>query len=82
MQEQPETLTLWILTAHNAFYGELTFVYARDEAHAREEARDWLARHQHLPQLSLTAYPNGFRVMARYLPGTALVRSESTGEKL
>ena len=47
-----------------------------------QQAKDWIARHQHLPQLSLIAYPNGFRVMARYLPGTALVRRESEGEEM
>ena len=78
MQQPQETLTLWILEAHNAVYGELTHVYAHDEAHAREQAKDWIARHQHLPELSVKAYPTGFRVERRYLPGTIL-RSASEG---
>jgi len=78
MNEQQETLTLWMLNVSNNFSGALTHVYARDVAHAREQTKGWI-ENQHLPQLSIKAYPNGFRVLSQFLPGTISVRNDNEG---
>ena len=43
--------TLWIIYATNGEYAEITQVYARDEQHARERARNWIEVHPHLPEV-------------------------------
>lgn len=61
--------TLWIVYATNGKYGELTQVYAKDEEHARVRARNWIEAHPHLPEVKFKAYPNGFQMVRRWLPG-------------
>ena len=70
---QTEELTLWMFNASNKYFGIMRHVYARDEADAHEQAKDWIARYQHLPYLEVKAYPSGFCVHTRFLPGKVLV---------
>lgn len=65
--------TLWIVHATDGKRSELTQVYARDEQHARVRARTWLEAHPSLSEISFRAYPHGFQMVRRWLPGTILV---------
>lgn len=62
-------LTLWIIKASNRKWVEITHVYASDEQHARERARNWIEAHPHLPEVEFKACPNGFQFARRWLPG-------------
>ncbi len=66
-----ERLTLWMVEAYNSKHGELKPVYARDEQHAREQAREWLEEHKaSFPEQAVYAYPGGYRVGGwTWLPG-------------
>ena len=67
----PEKLTLWLVSAsNNKTFSEITHVYARCEAHAREIAREWLAQHAHLPYSTIRACPHGFQYGLTRLPGS------------
>lgn len=63
------TWVLWIIYATNGQYGEITQVYARDEQHARERARNWIEAHPYLPEVQFKECPNGFQIVRRWLPG-------------
>jgi hypothetical protein len=66
----PEKLTLWLVSAsNNRTISEITHVYARCEAHARELAQEWLAHHSHLPYSTLRACPHSFQYGLTRLPG-------------
>ena len=69
--------TLWIAYATNGKYGEMTHVYARDEQHARERARTWIAAHPHLTECTFRAFPNGFKFVRRELPGTIEIEEQA-----
>ncbi len=67
-----ELLTLWIIFASNGKMSELTHVYARDEAHARQQVQVWLEKRPALPEHTFRAYPSGFRFGFTTLPGSVL----------
>jgi hypothetical protein len=67
---------LWIVKASNSKYGEITHVYARDEQHARERARNWVEVHPHLPEVQFKAYPHGFQIVRGRLPGMISIEDE------
>jgi hypothetical protein len=58
-----DELTLWVVRASdNETLSELTYVYARDEEHARELAQGWFTQYPYLPYHYFRAFPSGFRV--------------------
>lgn len=65
---------LWVVYATDGKYGEMTHVYARDEEHARERARTWIEAHPRLTDYTFKAFPNGFQIVRRRLPGTIRVQ--------
>ena len=67
---------LWIIYASNGKYGEITYVYAWDEEHARERAQNWIDVHPDLPEVHFKAYPNGFQIVRGRLPGAINVGNE------
>ncbi|MBO0783312.1 MAG: hypothetical protein J2P37_31245 [Ktedonobacteraceae bacterium] len=71
-----EILRLFVLMAHNEFFGALLPVYARDEEHARRISGIWLSQHAHLSHQFVQEFPNGFDVERRYLPGTRAARRQ------
>ena len=85
---QTEEWTLYLLTAlmpasaRLPAYAESTHVYARDEAHAQLRAASWIALHPHAHHLEIKAYPEGFTIHMRDLPGTITihVKEESNGK--
>jgi hypothetical protein len=77
-----ETLwILWIILGSNGKYTEMTYVYARDEQHARERAQSWIDAHPHFSHVRFIAHPEGFQIYRGRLPGTIPVGDESIGEK-
>jgi hypothetical protein len=52
----------------------LTHVYARDEVHAQLRAQSWIALHVHSSHLEVTAYPEGFSLQTRDLPGKITIQ--------
>lgn len=78
---QGTVLTLWVIEASNSKYGQITYVYARDEEHARTRARGWLGDHQHLPEVTFRAFPGGYQIHRSRLPGTIRVQMDEQGEE-
>lgn len=58
---EEEVYTLFIIMASNEYRSECIAVYGRDEEHACEKARDWLAvRKRALPHVTALSCPGGF----------------------
>lgn len=70
---------LWIVYATNGTFGEMAHVYAENEEHARVRARTWIESRPHLPEHTFRAFPNGFKIARRELPGKINIPEAESG---